>query len=131
MLATAELGRDLRYVQGALLIAILGLLGYYQIPAGRNLRGLIWGYGLFIGTSVINVAIRSQRGNEFSLLMQKLQPLVYDVALIIWAAALWSNQPEPQPDAGVEMERNYQVLAAQTKMLLARAFAHVVRSMRV
>jgi hypothetical protein len=129
-LATAELGRDLRYVQGALLIAILGLFGYYRIPAGRNLRGLIWGYGFFIGTGVINLAIRSQRGNEFSLLMQRLQPLIYLVALIIWSVALWSNQPEPRPDAGVEMERNYQALAAQTRMLLARAFAHVVRSMR-
>ena len=130
MVATAELGRDLRYVQGALLILMLALFGYYRIPAGRNLKGLIFGYGLFIATTITNIAIRSQPGNELSLLMRKLQPAIDLVTLTIWSVALWSHQPEPQPDPRVRIERDYQVLAGQTRMMLARAFAYLGRAIR-
>jgi len=130
MVATAELGRDLRYVQGALLILMLALFGYYRIPAGRNLKGLIFGYGLFIATTITNIAIRSQPGNELSLLMRKLQPVIYLVTLTIWSVALWSHQPEPQPDPRVRIERDYQVLAEQTRMMLARAFTYLGRAIR-
>ena len=130
MVATAELGRDLRYVQGALLIVMLAMFGYYRIPAGRNLKGLIFGYGFFIATTITNIAIRSQPGNELSLLMRKLQPVIYLVTLTIWSVALWSHQPEPQPDPRVRIERDYQVLAGQTRMMLARAFTYLGRAIR-
>ena len=129
-IATAELGRDLRYVQGALLIVMLAMFGYYRIPAGRNLKGLIFGYGFFIATTITNIAIRSQPGNELSLLMRKLQPVIYLVTLTIWSVALWSHQPEPQPDPRVRIERDYQVLAEQTRMMLARAFTYLGRAIR-
>jgi len=130
MFAAAELGRDLRYVQGVLLIVMLAMFGYYRIPAGRNLKGLIFGYGFFIATTITNIAIRSQRGNELSLLMRKLQPVIYLVTLTIWCVALWSHQPEPQPDPRVRIERDYQVLAEQTRMMLARAFTYLGRAIR-
>ena len=126
VLAIAELGRDLRNVQGALLIVLLGLFGYYRIPAGRNLRGLICGYGFFIATSISSLAFRARLRNELSLLMQKLQPVLYLIALLIWCVALWSYQPEPQPDP----ELDYLRLVRQTRALLARSFTYVWRVMR-
>jgi hypothetical protein len=126
VLAIAELGRDLRNVQGALLIVLLGLFGHYRIPAGRNLRGLICGYGFFIATSISSLAFRARLRNELSLLMQKLQPVLYLIALLIWCVALWSYQPEPQPDP----ELDYLRLVRQTRALLARSLTHVWRVMR-
>ncbi len=126
VLGIAELGRNLRNVQGALLIVLLGLFGYYRIPAGRNLKGLICGYGFFIATSISSLAIRSRLQNELSLLMQELQPVLYLIALLIWCVALWSYRPEPQPDP----ELDYPRLARQTRTLLARALTHVWRVIR-
>ncbi len=126
VLAIAELGRNLRNVQGALLIVMLGLFGYYRIPAGRNLRGLMCGYGFFIATSISSLAFRSRLPNELSLLLQKLQPVLYLIALLIWCVALWSYRPEPQPDPEVD----YPHLARQTRALLARALTHVWRVIR-
>ncbi len=126
VLGIAELGRNLRNVQGALLIVLLGLFGYYRIPAGRNLRGLMCGYGFFIATSISSLAIRSRLPNELSLLMQKLQPVLYLIALLIWCVALWSYRPEPQPDP----ELDYARLARQTRTLLARALTYVGRVIR-
>lgn len=126
VLAIAELGRNLRNVQGALLIVMLGLFGYYRIPAGRNLRGLICGYAFFIATSISSLAFRARLQNELSLLMQKLQPVLYLIALVIWCVALWSYQPEPQPDP----ELDYPRLVRQTRGLLARTFTYVWRVIR-
>ncbi len=128
--ASAELGRDLRYVQAVLLVLILALFGHYQIPAGRNLRGLTWGYGFFVGSSIIDVAIRSQRGNGLSVVIRELHPLLYLSTLVIWSVALWSQRPEPQSQVQAEIDHDYRALAAQTKLLLERAFSYVVRSIR-
>lgn len=128
--AIAELGRDLRYVQAVLLIVIVWLFGRYQIQASSNLKGLIGGYGFFVGSGVIDIAIRSQRGNRFSVLMQSLHPLFYLVSLTIWSVALWSGQPEPRSEAGAKIERDYHALAAQTRALLGRAFSYLARSVR-
>ncbi len=126
VLAIAELGRNLRNVQGALLIVMLGLFGYYRIPAGRNLRGLICGYAFFIATTISSLAFRARLRNELSLLMQKLQPVLYLIALLIWCVALWSYLPEPQPDP----ELDYPRLVRQTRALLARALTYVWRAIR-
>ena len=126
VLAIAELGRNLRDVQGALLIVMLGLFAYYRIPAGRNLRGLICGYAFFIATTISSLAFRARLRNELSLLMQKLQPVLYLIALLIWCVALWSYQPEPQPDP----ELDYPRLVRQTRALLARALTYVWRAIR-
>src|SRR5260370_11082197 len=55
---TAELERNMRTVQAMLLIALILVLVHYAIPLGRNIRGMILGYGLFISTSVINLTLR-------------------------------------------------------------------------
>ena len=54
--AIAELGRDLRYVEAAILLVMLWLLMRYRIPLGRNLRGVIVGYSFWVGLNVVNLA---------------------------------------------------------------------------
>jgi hypothetical protein len=42
-----ETERDLRVVQTALLAGLVALLIYYSVPLGKNLKGMILGYGFF------------------------------------------------------------------------------------
>ena len=44
----AELERDLRLVQALLLVSILFVVSYFRIALGKNLKGIILGYGLFL-----------------------------------------------------------------------------------
>lgn len=128
--AVTYLGRDLRYAEGALLLVVLGLFSRYRIHGGRNLEGLILGYGFFIGTDVVNLAFLSHPGNESSVLLRQLLPVAYLIALVIWCSTMWSYQPEPVPPPEDQIEREYRVLAERTRTTLARATNNLVRPSR-
>jgi len=127
---TAELERNLRTVQAILLATILVLFIYYTIPAGRNLKGMVLGYGFFIGTSIINLTLISHLGSQFQPWWRYLPAMTYSVTLLIWCFTLWSYQPNPQPDSDVGIERDYELVAARTARLLTQVRAHVVRAIR-
>jgi hypothetical protein len=126
----AELGRDLRYIEGGLLLVMLWLFVRYRIAVGRNLLGLIAGYSFWIGLNVVNLGLWLLPGNEGSVFLKRLLPLSYVAALTIWSFTLWSLQPEPvQPDEN-GIEHDYQLLAAKTRSVLASSSARLVRVMK-
>lgn len=125
-----DLERNLRTVQAILLVVVLGLLAYYLIPIGRNLRGIILGYGFFIGTSVINMTVRSHLGETFQLWWQYFQSTTYFVALLIWSVTLWSYHPNPAPVTEIEIERDYELLSAQTAQAISKARGYLFRTVR-
>lgn len=127
---TAELERSFRIVQAALLVTIVGLLAYYAIPVGLNLKGMIVGYGLFLGVSVIILTLRSHLGDSFQPVWQYLPAITYYVVLIIWCSTLWSYHPSLQPKPEVEIEHDYELLAAHTRRLLTQVRANLVRAIR-
>jgi len=90
----AQLTCDLRYVEGAMLAVVLFLLGIYRISLGRNLRGLVVGFGFLVGMSVMNLALLSQPGNEVSLVLRRLLPGSFVITLVIWSMALWLPKPD-------------------------------------
>jgi hypothetical protein len=125
-----EFGRDLRYVEGGVLLVMLWLLARYRIPLGRNLTGLTIGYSFWVGINVVNLAFWFQPGNEFSALLRGLLPATYVFSLGIWCVTLWSAYPEPAQPAETKIERDYELLAAKTQAVLARMSTRVVRIMR-
>ena len=127
---TAELERNLRTVQAILLLAIVGLLAYYAIPAGRNLKGIILGYGLFIGASIVNLTLLSHLGVQFLPLWRYLPAATYTVTLLIWCFTLWSYQPNPQPEFEVGIERDYELFAARTAGFLVQMRTLLVKAIR-
>lgn len=126
----ALLERSLRTIQALLLVAIVALLVYYQIPLGRNLRGLIIGYGLFVGASVVSLTLRAYGGYEFNFWNQYVQPLAYFFTLVIWTATLWSYQPNPRPQRVITLERDYELLEAQVENAIARTRASLLKAVR-
>jgi hypothetical protein len=113
-----ELERDVRTVQAIFLFGIFAVISYYRIPIGKNLKGMIGGYGLYIGTSLVSLAFRSYAGRAFEAAWNVIQPFSYDLSLLIWLIALWSYHPNPAPDATVQLEEDYEALAARTKRAL-------------
>jgi len=128
--AIAEVGRDLRYIEGALLLVMLWLFVRYRILLGPNLLGLIIGYSFWVSLNVANFALLFLPGHEFSALPRRLVPITYVATLTIWCVALWSSRPEPvQPTEGA-IERDYELLAAKTRSILARTSDRFVRVTR-
>ena len=127
---TAQLERDMRTVQGILLIALIFVLAHYEIPLGRNLKGMILGYALFISTSVIDLTLRLFLGDSFQKSWQYLQPIFYLAALSVWGFTLWSYQTVPVPAAEPKIETDYQILAARTRKRFLQVRAYLARALR-
>jgi hypothetical protein len=126
----AELERDLRQLQAVLLCCLLLLLLYYKIAVGKNLRGLIFGYSLLIGTEVITRTFAFNPATGFDAVMRKIEPALYAVSLLIWTVTLWASSPEVVADRSCGIEQDYGHLARETRMMLVRARAHLARAAR-
>ncbi len=125
-----EIERDLRIVQVALLAGLIVLFVCYAIPIGRNLKGIICGYGLFLVTSVVNLTLRYNLGDSFQHSWAYVQPFCYLLVLLVWCVTLWSYAPVPEPTSEPRLEADYESLVAATKRKLHSARSHVLKAMR-
>ena len=127
---TLETERDLRVVQVALLIGLLALFSYYAIPLGRNLKGMIYGYGLFISTSVVHLTLRDYLGESFQRYWLYIQPICYVSVLLVWCVTLWFYAPIPEPETEPRLEADYESLVAATKSKVQLARSFLLKGMR-
>lgn len=125
-----EIERDLRIVQLALLAGLVVLFVCYAIPLGRNLKGITYGYGLFLVTSVINLTLRDDLGNGFQHSWEYIQPICYLFVLLAWCATLWSYAPIPEPATEPHLEADYESLVDATKRKMHSARSYVLKAMR-
>jgi hypothetical protein len=99
------LERDFRLAQSLLLLGLAGSVLYYRIPVGANLKGMFVGYGLYVGVSLVTLAVRVYREPAFSPVLAIVQPFSYVIALWIWTIALWTYHPspvvQPSPDSAI------------------------------
>jgi hypothetical protein len=122
-----EIERALRAVQAAAILSLVTLFLLYSIPFGRNLRGILLGYGLFIGERVICLAFVTQQEHNFWFYAYSAS---YIAALSLWLGHLWSYQPSPEPRVGVQLENDYQWVAAQTQRRLQDMRGYVRKGVR-
>lgn len=116
-----DIERSLRTVQAFAIAALTALFLVYAIPFGRNLKGILLGYGLFIGVSVIWFMFLPTEGYQYRHLWSYLGPVTYDLALCIWAVYLWAPQPQQDLASHLRLEEQYQHVAARTRERLQQA----------
>lgn len=126
----AFLERDLRTLQAILLAALLGIFTFYRIPTGRNLRGIMAGYTLYVGVRVLELTAYTELGRADALFVSKLEPFSYLICLGIWTTALWSRSSEPDVETAPHVERGGEQLAGVTRSKLLRARAYLARIVR-
>jgi hypothetical protein len=126
--STLEIEQTLRAVQAILMVALVALFLFYSIPFGTNLRGILLGYGLFIGVRVICLTFVSAAGRGFWFYAYSAS---YLVVLSIWLAHLWSyrEMPDSEPPTG-RLENDYQRVAAATRRRLQAARRQLVKAGR-
>jgi hypothetical protein len=113
----AELERDLRIAQATALLSIVFLTGYYDIEIGKNMKGLILGFGVYVGASIIALTLRLFIGIQFDPIWKLVGPFSYMAALLIWTVALWSYEPAPAaPPEPTDVD--YRRLAGRTRQVL-------------
>lgn len=126
----ADLGRYLLYVEGALLLVMLWLFGRYRISLGSNLLGLTIGYSLLVALDVVNLAFLSTPGSQSSIGLRKLIPITHLITFIIWCGSLWSSRPEPLASPERAIGRDYALVAAKTRAVLAHLPTRAGRTSR-
>ncbi len=127
---TMDLERILRIEQAFAIVALIALFLVYSIPFGRNLRGILLGYGMFIAMSVIWLTFGTSSGDTFRHYWSYAQPPSYFMTLAVWAAHLWSYRASPEPRATVLLEQQYQRIAAATTRRLQDARGYLARAVR-
>lgn len=127
---TLQTELDLRGVQAATLAGLVALFAYYAIPLGRNLKGIIYGYGFFLGTRLLNLELRDYLGSGFQHAWQYTSAASYLAVLVVWCWTLRSYVPVPEPDPEPCLEADYEALVAVTRAKLDAVRARLMRDMR-
>jgi hypothetical protein len=117
---TAELERNLRAFQAIAILGLVILLLAYSIPLGRNLRGIVLGYGLFIATRLVSLTALAYLGFEIERLWSYSQQVFYLVVLCIWTMSLWTLSPQRGLTAGPESGLSYADAEQKTRERLKR-----------
>jgi len=125
-----QLERDVRCAQIILFAGILAVMFYYELSLNRNTQGMIQGYGLYLATSLVSLALRSYFGSGFDEIWNTLQPLAFDLSLLIWLFAFWAYSPGPAVVSTTNLESDYDALVATTRQAVNSMRAYVGRAIR-
>jgi hypothetical protein len=119
---TIQLERDMRFVEIAALLTLLVLFLCYAIPISRNLRGILFGYGLFLGINILNLTLMRRFGADVEALASYVQSFTYIFVLGVWTVLLWS--PSLQTASGAPAD-GYQGILQQTNSRLGKTRSFV------
>lgn len=125
-----ELERDVRTAQIFLFTAVIAVALYYRISLTRNMRGMMCGYGVYLGGSLVTLALRSYLGHGFDVEWALIQPLAFDLSLAIWLISLWWYERDPFDDEGPGPGRDYQMIVSMTQNGIRELRSHLGRSTR-
>jgi hypothetical protein len=118
----------LRVSQLLAVLSLVALMLFYSIPIGKNLRGILIGYGLFVSWSVVCLALVAAGVAKADSLWSITFSISYLISLSVWTVHLWSYQPNPVPDRQIPLEQDYQRIAAATQRRLHSARGYLAKA---
>jgi hypothetical protein len=116
---TFLLERDIRFVQIAATGILVAMVLLYRIPMSRNLKGIVLGYGFYLGTVVANLTFLGVFGERVQSAASRIQASSYIVTLLIWTVALWSY--DPAGGQAIGEARSYSAVCEETNEQLAQS----------
>jgi len=119
------LERNLRIVQALAMFTLVSLFVWYAIPFGRNLKGILIGYGLFIAMSILQFALWYYSWDRFKPFWTYAETSSYLVVLGVWVNTLWSSEPLHEAQPVNQFESDYQSLVASTREQFRRTLARL------
>jgi hypothetical protein len=125
---TLELARSIRTVQAFAIVGFALVLLMYSIPFGKNLRGILFGYGLYVSVLAVTLTLVPDVGHGFWFYALSAS---YLIALVTWLVHLWSYQENPAAGpTSVSGGGGYTLDAAATRRRLESARGELVRTVR-
>jgi len=125
-----RLERELRLVQSLAILTLIVVFFWYAIPLGRNLSGILVGYGTFVAMSVLQLSLVNHFEYRAVHFWGIAQPLTYTAIVGMWAWRLWSADGAavrcPRRSAGSD----YEELASSTNRSLEEARARLGSAVR-
>jgi hypothetical protein len=118
----------LRVCQLLAILALTVLCLFYSIPFGKNLRGILLGYGLYVSWTVVCLALVAAGVAKSDSLWSYTFSLSYVISVVVWTVHLWSYQPNPVPDRSIPLEQEYQRVAAATQRRLHDARGYLAKA---
>jgi len=124
------LERNLLTVQALLFFAVLAVISYYRTSMGRNVKGMILGYGFWLGSSIMTLELWSFIGPRFNVELNVIQPAAYLTALLIWVGALWARDPDPAFGPPTAPEMDHEAVLASTRSAMEAMRSHLSKAAR-
>jgi hypothetical protein len=122
-----QLERAIRIVQAFTILGFALVLLIYSIPFGKNLRGILQGYGLYVSVLALTLTLVPNAGHGFWFYTLSAS---YPVALVTWLVHLWSYQESPAANPPTKPGRGYKWEAEATRRRLQAARGELVRVVR-
>jgi hypothetical protein len=124
----AQVEGMLRVWQLLAILALILLFLFYSIPFGKNLRGILLGYGFFVCWSVLCLALVAAGVAKAETFWSYTYPISYVLSVVIWTVHLWSYQPNPVLDRAIPLEQEYLRVAAATQRRLHDARGYLAKA---
>lgn len=124
----AQVEGMLRVWQLLAILALTLLFLFYSIPFGKNLRGILLGYGFFVSWSVLCLALVAAGVAKADTFWSYTYPISYVLSVVVWTVHLWSYQPNPIPDRAIPLEQEYLRVAAATQRRLHDARGYLAKA---
>lgn len=125
---TLELIRNLQVVQALFLVGLGLLMTVYDVPLNRNVRAMLSGYGVYVGSMIIVRTAQSAWGSNGNLWWAVAKQIAFCAALATWCIGLWSGSRNPAPD--MRLERDYERISGQTLRAFGQLREHLIQSWR-
>jgi hypothetical protein len=125
-----DLEINVRSVQAIFLFAVLALISYYRIQIGKNMKGMIAGYGFSVAAALVNLSAYSYAGSRLAGTLGIARQIGYTVPIAVWAVTLWSYAPNPVDAPAVRLEEDYEQLVVRTRTAMGTMRSYLGRAVR-